>query len=168
MMAKKKRGKTGSRKNTTSKKARGTTARRGRPTALSRYSFDELAGELARRQESLMAEREELVGRLAEIDEALGSERPASPRVSKQVSEKARKAPGRRASGRKRPKNDMTLEEAMASVLDGKTMGVSDLAEAVLASGYKTGAANFRTMVNQTLIRSDRFRKVSRGKYTTR
>jgi hypothetical protein len=46
-------------------------------------------------------------------------------------------------------------------------MSVTDAAAAVLESGYKTSAENFRTMVNQALIkRTDLFKKVARGKYT--
>ena len=51
----------------------------------------------------------------------------------------------------------------------GKQMGVSEIAEAVQAAGYKTSSANFRTIVNQALIReTDLFKKVSRGVYTAK
>ena len=69
--------------------------------------------------------------------------------------------------GRKRPKNDMNLVEALTKTLKGKTMGVTELAEAVQKNGYKTSAANFRTIVNQTLIKHPKtFKKVSRGQYS--
>lgn len=68
---------------------------------------------------------------------------------------------------RKRPVNKGTLVDALRKTLKGKTMSVTDLTSAVQKGGYKTTAANFRTIVNQTLIRLPRvFRKVSRGKYT--
>lgn len=69
--------------------------------------------------------------------------------------------------GRKRPKNDMNLVEALTKTLKGKTMGVTELAEAVQKNGYRTSAANFRTIVNQTLIKHPKtFKKVSRGMYS--
>lgn len=69
--------------------------------------------------------------------------------------------------GRKRPKNDMNLVEALTKTLKGKTMGVTELAVAVQKGGYKTSAANFRTIVNQTLIKHPKtFKKIARGQYS--
>lgn len=73
---------------------------------------------------------------------------------------------GRR--GGARPKNSMNLAQALAGVLKGRTMSVTDVAQAVQRAGYKTSSANFRTIVNQTLIKSDKFKKVSRGQYTAK
>ena len=78
---------------------------------------------------------------------------------------------GRRGGGggvRTRPRNEMNLVEALAKVLDGKTMSVTEVTEAVQRAGYRTSAANFRTIVNQTLIKSDKFKKVARGQYTAK
>jgi hypothetical protein len=81
-----------------------------------------------------------------------------------------RRGPGRPrgSTGRKRPRNESNLVEALAKVLDGKTMRVNEVTEAVQRAGYKTSAANFRTIVNQTLIKSDRFKRVGRGQYTAK
>ncbi|HET9185131.1 MAG TPA: hypothetical protein VFN82_03220, partial [Solirubrobacterales bacterium] len=83
--------------------------------------------------------------------------------------------PGRRGPGRprgsgggRRPRNEKNLVEALSGVLNGKTMSVTDVADAVQKAGYKTSAANFRTIVNQTLIKSDRFKRVGRGQYTAK
>jgi hypothetical protein len=73
---------------------------------------------------------------------------------------------GRGAPGRKRPVNDMNLAESLAKVLKNRTMSVTDVTAEVQKAGYKTSAENFRTIVNQTLIRDARFKKVSRGQYT--
>jgi hypothetical protein len=62
----------------------------------------------------------------------------------------------------------MTLVEALESVLKGKSMAVTDAAAAVKASGYKTKAKDFRTVVNIALINSGRFRRVGRGEYTAK
>jgi hypothetical protein len=73
-----------------------------------------------------------------------------------------------RGGGRTRPRNEMSLEDALAKLLAGKTMSVTEATEAVQRAGYRTGAENFRTIVNQRLISSGKFKKVSRGQYTTK
>ncbi len=74
---------------------------------------------------------------------------------------------GKGAPGRKRAKNKLNLEEALAKTLKGRTMSVTDVTKAVQTEGgYKTTSENFRTIVNQALIRSKAFKKVSRGMYT--
>lgn len=75
---------------------------------------------------------------------------------------------GRGATGRVRPRNATNLADALHKVLKGKVMGVTEVAEAVQRAGYKTTAANFRTIVNQCLISHRKmFKKESRGKYTS-
>ena len=77
-------------------------------------------------------------------------------------------APGVRGvtGGRRRAKNTQTLVDALAGVLDGKTMSVTEVADAVQDAGYVTTSPSFRTIVNQTLINSGRFKRVGRGQYT--
>lgn len=71
-------------------------------------------------------------------------------------------------AARTRARNSSTLVESMNKTLAGKTMGVTELADAVRKNGYQSGAANFRTMVNQALLKHRKlFKKVSRGQYTT-
>jgi hypothetical protein len=74
-------------------------------------------------------------------------------------------APGRRGGGGRRAKNDMTLEESLVKVLRGKTMSVTDAAEAVQRAGYRTNSSNFRTQVNIALIKGP-FKRAGRGQYT--
>jgi hypothetical protein len=62
----------------------------------------------------------------------------------------------------------MNLIEALGKVLDGKTMSVTEVSEAVQKAGYKTTSPSFRTIVNQTLINSGKFKRVERGKYTAK
>jgi hypothetical protein len=69
---------------------------------------------------------------------------------------------------RTRPRNEMSLIGALAQVLKGKEMSVTEAADAVRAAGYTSHAANFRTMVNQSLIKGPQFKKVSRGIYTAK
>jgi hypothetical protein len=70
---------------------------------------------------------------------------------------------------RKRPKNTVQLLDSLKDVLKGKTMSVTEAAEAVQKAGYQTSSANFRTIVNQTLINNlgkGGFKRVGRGQYT--
>jgi hypothetical protein len=74
---------------------------------------------------------------------------------------------GGRTGSRTRPQNEHSLVASLATLLKGKKMGVAAAAAAVQKAGYKTNAANFRTMVNIALIKNKRmFKKVDRGIYT--
>lgn len=150
--------------------------RRGRRPALANYPIEELQRELERRSsqvDELVAEREQVLARLAELDAEIssfggpgrrGRPRKTSGRKVVRTGRVAAKSHG--MAGRKRPKNDMSLAEALGKLLKNKTMGVTEITSAVQKAGYKTNAENFRTIVNQTLIKDARFKKVSRGQYT--
>jgi hypothetical protein len=71
-------------------------------------------------------------------------------------------------AGRKRFKNDSNLADALVKTLKNATMSVTEVAAAVQKNGYKTTSPNFRTIVNQTLIKDKRIKRVGRGKYTAR
>ena len=111
----------------------------------------DIEAELRRRRKSvdaLLKRRETLRTRLAEVEQRL-------------------REAGSTGRTRVRPQNEMNLVESLKKVLTGKTMGVTQVAEAVQKAGYKTFAANFRTIVNQTLIKNRKvFKKISRGQYT--
>jgi hypothetical protein len=68
-----------------------------------------------------------------------------------------------------RARNSASLVETLTQVI-GKSqepMGISEILEGVLSSGYRSSAANFRGMINQTLIKErKRFANVARGTYT--
>lgn len=72
------------------------------------------------------------------------------------------------AGSRKRAQNKMNLADALAKTLKSATMSVTEVAEAVQEGGYRTTSPNFRTIVNQTLIKDPRFKRVGRGQYTTK
>ena len=133
-------------KTTTSKK----------PAPINTMSIGELQAELQRRERGirkLERKRERLLGELSQIDIELASVGALS------------------ASGgvRRRPRNEMNLVESLAQVLDGRTMSVTDVTAEVQKAGYLTTAANFRTIVNQALIREKKvFKKISRGQYTAK
>ena len=67
-----------------------------------------------------------------------------------------------------RARNEVSLVEAMSKVLSaaGKPLGVGDITEGVLKSGYRSNSANFRAIVNQTLIKERKnFTATDRGVY---
>jgi hypothetical protein len=71
-------------------------------------------------------------------------------------------------SVRMRPSNESNLADALAKLLARTTMSVTRIVEEVQKAGYRTTSPNFRTIVNQALIKDKRFKRVSRGKYTVR
>ena len=148
-MAKKRAGKRG-----VNKTGRGRSPARGASAQASDLSTAELAAELRRRSRAVHAlqrRRSKIAAQLAELDTQIASMGGA-----------IEGSDGRR----RRPRNESNLAEALAGVLKGKTMSVTEAAEAVQAAGYVTTAANFRVIVNQTLIRDKRFKKIARGQYT--
>ena len=66
-----------------------------------------------------------------------------------------------------RAKNELNLVDAIEGVLRsaGKPLGVGEIMQKVVASGYRSSSANFRGIVNQTLIKEKQFHGVSRGVY---
>ncbi len=66
-----------------------------------------------------------------------------------------------------RVRNDKSLIEMIEGVLgkSNKPMKVGDIADAVQSGGYRTNSANFRGIVNQTLIKDKRFTSAGRGLY---
>lgn len=143
--------------------------RRGRPTLLASTPTADLRRELERRKammQELIRQRDALNAELEELQGAFGGS-PSAP---------ARRGPGR---PRKNPAsavevkpygaNKSNLATALRNVLNGKTLSVSELTDAVQKAGYKTKSENFRTIVNQALIANPSlFKKVARGQYTAR
>lgn len=73
-------------------------------------------------------------------------------------------------SGGGRVRNAASLVSTMEHILKGssKPMPVGDIVNAVLKTGYKTKSANFRGIVNQTLIKEKQFSSAGRGVYQLR
>lgn len=126
--------------------------RRPRAGSLASLSMSQLHTEIRRRQRGvgpLVRTREKLASKLAALDVRI------------------KELGGTVGATRTRARNSMSLVEALHETLAGKTMGVTEAAEAVKKNGYQSGAANFRTMVNQALIKhKNKFKKVERGQYT--
>src|SRR5688500_2201006 len=71
------------------------------------------------------------------------------------------------SGGGGRARNPKSLVASMEAVLGraGKPMSVGDIVDAVKAGGYRSNSANFRGIVNQTLIKEKRFGSTGRGIY---
>lgn len=137
--------------------------------ALASMSTEAIAAELARRQNEAPALRDREAELMAELDDVRSQLAGLDVAPARGRRRGGGRGPGRPVggrTGRKRPRNDANLETYLARVLKGKTMGVTEVANAVKRAGYKTTSPNFRTIVNQTLIRSDKIKKLARGKYT--
>ncbi len=150
-------------------------AKRGRPggRGLTVVSTSALRAELDRREGAvgdLMSRHRELAEELSKIESELSAlgVMPGAKRGRPAVRGRGRpRGPSAAVpAGRKRHQNDSNLEQALANVLKGQTMGVTEVAAAVQDAGYRTTSPNFRTIVNQALLRSNLIKKVSRGKYT--
>jgi len=73
---------------------------------------------------------------------------------------------GMTAGGRAR--NEQSLTETIAGVLEkaGKPISVGEILQGVQATGYRSNSANFRGIINQTLIKErKRFANAARGLY---
>jgi hypothetical protein len=119
-------------------------------------TLTDIRRELSRRQRhvtTLERRRQRLLQRVASIDEQIranGGSNGVAHGLGK----------------RSRARNDMSLIDALAQTLKGKTLSVTDAAEAVQQDGYKTTSPNFRTMVNAALLNKKKFKRVARGQYT--
>ncbi|MFK7959780.1 MAG: hypothetical protein AB8G96_04575 [Phycisphaerales bacterium] len=185
-------------KRTTKRTAKRSTARTAKTrTSKTRTSTRRSAGtsELSALHQQLMAgiakledRRGELVAELAEIDRQIAEFRPSGAgrsagaatvaprrgpgRPRKSESAAPSRGPGRgpgRRGGRAKGAGGKNLVESLREVLTGAEMRVADLVDAVQRAGYKTNSPNFRTIVNQALIKhTDVFARVGRGVYTAK
>lgn len=67
-----------------------------------------------------------------------------------------------------RPRNAGSLVQTLTKVLTGKTLSADEAMQAVLEAGYRSTSSSFRKIVNITLARSGRFKRVSRGRYAVK
>ena len=111
--------------------------------------------------------RERVVGKLDRKRERILAKLAA---VEKQIAKEGGSLGGRRGGGGKRGgrRGGPSLVEALRQLLTGKTLSVTDAAEEVQKAGYQTGSPNFRTMVNQALLKKEIFKRTGRGMYTAK
>jgi hypothetical protein len=135
-------------------------ARRSNGGGLSQLSVADLRRELSRRQRhggALIRRREKLAAKLERLDAMIAD-----------LGLSGSHANGHIVPGRKRFHNESNLADALAKALHGKTLSVGEAMEAVQKAGYRTTARNFRVIVNLTLTKDKRFKRVERGQYTAR
>ena len=147
--------------------------------SLATVTLGQLQAELARRKSQLPrleAKRRALIKEIATVDAKIASLAPAMIAVSSNgFVRSGGNAPPRSAiqqNGGKRGRRGsgiggMSLVDALAKVLDGQTLSVPQMSEAVVKIGYRTASNNFRTVITNALgTNRARFRKVARGLYT--
>ena len=131
---------------------------------LAKASVEDLKKEIGRRQRklpTLIAARDALNCRIAELESLVGAKPTAI----------ARKKAGRRKAARKvvKPARAGSLSSTLAEAL--KTKGkwaVAEAAEAAIAAGYKSKSKDFANIVSMVLSKDKRFRRVRRGVYALR
>lgn len=108
--------------------------------------------------QSLTRERDQLLRQLAAVENKIRD------RAGRSVGSGI--APGVTRAGR--AWNEASLVDTLAQVMGkvGEPMKVGDILQAVLDSGYRSNASNFRALINQTLIKErKRFANTGRGTY---
>jgi septal ring factor EnvC (AmiA/AmiB activator) len=126
-----------------------------RPANLASFSIAQLEKYIASQRSKLSQlrrERAQLQNRLDDLDRKIASMNGAG---------------GAAAARGGRARNAQSLVATLETVLaDGKPMGVGDILDGVKKRGYRSGSANFRAIVNQTLIKErKRFANAGRGLY---
>jgi hypothetical protein len=110
---------------------------------------------------SLKKERRELAARIRGLDRDIEELRGARAVGRVAVARRRRRGRGRA------PTPGVTLADLVVKVLaDASTpLGLKDIAEGVLAAGYKTTSSNFLNVIGQYVYNSKVIRRVRRGKY---
>ncbi len=139
-----------------------------RTSALSGLSVADLEREIAKRGRlvsKLRRQRAGLARRLAALDAKIAANGGGGGGGARRGARRAGSGLGMGAATRQA--NAEPLQNALAKVLKGKTMSVTDMAQAVQKAGYRTHSPNFRVIVNAVMLKHKKmFRRVSRGKYT--
>lgn len=109
-------------------------------------------------RDALVAEKEAIEARLERINQALAAEpgpiEDGTPRAKR----------GRKPGGR-RPRNELSLREAVIQVTKGKPMGKKDIFDAVTKLGYVFGGNNPMNSLNVVLYSKKQF-KNDDGKFS--
>ncbi len=131
---------------------------------LANVPSDSLSRELARRQKVASELEVKHANLLAEVADLEREIRECGGNVNGATADRGNGKAGRPRGGR-----SSTLPQALAQLLKGKTMSVTDAAEAVQRAGYATKSPNFRVIVNAALLREKAlFKRKGRGLYTAK
>ena len=119
---------------------------------------------LLKKREQLAKEMASVVDQIRDVQGPSGTAIPASDALmlNGSVPDAAPAAPKRgrpavRRKGALRPQNDRSLREVVTELLttNRKGMGLHELSESVLATGYKTNSTNFKNTLYQCLYNAD-------------
>jgi hypothetical protein len=132
--------------------------------SLAKVSAEELKKEIGRRQRklpALIAARDELNCRIAELETLVGAAPAAVARKRRRRRKRARRMvkPARKGS------LTSVLEKAFGR--KGK-LTVAEAAKAAVAAGYRSKSKDFGNIVSMALAKDKRFRRVRRGLYALR
>ena len=126
----------------------------------------QLHAEIKRRETAaarLQKKHDKLAAQLAAVAAQMSKLGKASGRKPRS---KGTKGKGRSAASRKRPKNEMTLFDALAGCADvGAVVSPQEAAKLVKGNGYKSQSATFGAQVANALAKHPRFKKQGRGQY---
>jgi hypothetical protein len=134
---------------------------------LSSMSLEELRRELKRREEGV-ARLQERRARIVEELEQLDAEirRCGGAAVLGGMAGEADSAPHRPRAVTPRPKNTLSLAEALTAAIDaGTVVSPAEAADLVRKSGYLTNSRTFVQSVTVALSKHSGFRRVERGRY---
>jgi hypothetical protein len=120
---------------------------------LAAINASELRRELAVREQriqQLHTLKNKLAARMADIDKEMAANGIAG------------------GGGGPRPRNEVSLLDALTTALKGKELSVGDAIAAVEKAGYISTSPSFRVIVNQRLSDPKHFKRVGRGVYTAK
>lgn len=125
----------------------------GRPAANSSMSLVQLENLLSGRRKDLVRLnklRSKLLKKLAGVESKIYGISGGAPMGG--TGSGPRRGPGSRV------KNTTSLKDLLVAILTkaGGPLGVGEITDKALASGYKTNSENFRGIVNQTLIKENK------------
>ena len=121
---------------------------------------------IAQLEQLLAGRRQELSAKQREHSKVLARLQELEADIRRLGGSAGRRGRGGAGGGGTRARNAKSLIETLEDVLKGgKPMKVGDIADAARKSGYRSNSANFRSIVNQTLIKDKRFGSAGRGVY---
>lgn len=130
-------------------------------------TITQLQKELAAKQtlvKRLLSRRSVLDTQLAAVDRQIAALTGAGGAAKAKKTRAGKKKTTKRKV--RRAKNKQSLADVLVQVLKGeKGVKIPVAVKLVLAAGYKSTSKQFQAIVNQTLLRDKRFRKVARGQY---
>lgn len=133
--------------------------RTGGNVSMTISELENLLDNRRRKLDELKRDRDKLQRQLDTIDSKISSLNGRGGR---------RTGGGGNGSAAGRTKNAQSLVSTIETVLRGsgnKPMNVGDIVQGVQSAGYRSSSANFRALLNQTLIKDKRFSSAGRGMY---